>query len=955
MPIQCPYCRNSLSLKEMKPGRFAPRCPKCQKKFALTVPEGPAGTPVVAPIRSEQDRPEATVAAATGVGTETGARDQGTAPPATPPVPKTVAGMAETGANLTGGWSPDATAVPPSSRAPTKPAPAPTATGAPGGTAETGGFSMATGIHDPSGAPLADKTVIDELPEGAPATLGGYQILKQLGRGGMGAVYLARQLSLQRNVALKVMRPEWASNPVFVSRFTREAYAAAQLTHHNVVQIYDFGEDKGTNYFSMEFVPGQSLAEVIKERKRLDPEVAVGYVLQAARGLKSAHDQSMIHRDIKPDNLMLNTQGVVKVADLGLVKTPAYAEVEAAMEAGVATVSRPAPRGVATDTGPITMVNAAMGTPAYMAPEQGRDATSVDGRADIYSLGCTLYVLITGRPPFEGKTAMELITKHQTEPIVPPEMIVKRVPKVLSEIILKMTAKRPEDRYANLAEVIKALEEYLGLPTAGAFSPREEHANILTEAVDTYQAAPSARLRRQVLLGVTGGCALLVALCALARQPILAGGFLGLGLMLGLAYFIIGGTRRKLILFLKTREFLLGGGLVDWLMIAAVLGLFVTVLFVFHLFWAWLAFGVLAVLAASYLQASFDKKVDAERQESLEKTRAMLRGLRLGGLDEETLRQFVAKYGGERWEEFFEELFGYEAKLDARAKWGRGERGLPRPKHAPWREGIINWIDEKQQARRAGRDRTRFQKIEEKSLEAQGVNLVTARRKAQRAAEAMVAMAAEWKAAAKQPAAGRETPLTPIGKALRDAALRPEDVLTERETGLYGRRSEGAVGRIVGTKVRFLAGALLMTGFLFWARQNEVFTSEGYEKAKEAVATAIKNQDVEALRNVKDAVNFDKPTKELKVNVPKNMSPKAAKVFKLFNGYNPGVAGLILLAASLFPGVRVGVLAFAGAAVAFVGPVLGLPALGPLSPDLASMAIGAALGVVGIVFGRSRR
>ena len=132
--------------------------------------------------------------------------------------------------------------------------------------------------------------------------LGPYTLEKLLGRGGMGAVYLARQLSLNRNVALKVMKPQWASNATFVARFTREAYAAAQLTHHNVVQIYDFGQDKGTTYFSMEFVQGQTLGSLLREKRRLDVEEAAGYVLQAARGLKCAHDQSMIHRDIKPED-----------------------------------------------------------------------------------------------------------------------------------------------------------------------------------------------------------------------------------------------------------------------------------------------------------------------------------------------------------------------------------------------------------------------------------------------------------------------------------------------------------------------------------------------------------------------------------------------------------------------------------------------------------------------------
>src|SRR5205085_2442713 len=175
--------------------------------------------------------------------------------------------------------------------------------------------------------------------------LGGYEIVKELGHGGMGAVYLARQLSLDRNVALKVMKPEWAQDPVFMARFTREAYVAAQLVHHNVVQIYDIGIDRNINFFSMEFIEGQSLGDLLKREKKLKPDAAVGHILQAARGLKFGHDRGMIHRDIKPDNLMLNTQGVVKVADLGLVRKPGTVE-----EKPDATVeeSRPAQNRQAT-------------------------------------------------------------------------------------------------------------------------------------------------------------------------------------------------------------------------------------------------------------------------------------------------------------------------------------------------------------------------------------------------------------------------------------------------------------------------------------------------------------------------------------------------------------------------------------------------------------------------------
>ncbi len=229
-----------------------------------------------------------------------------------------------------------------------------------------------------------------------PSALGGYHILRKLGQGGMGSVYLARQMSLDRNVAVKVLSPALAEDAGFVARFTREAYAAAQLAHHNVVQVYDIGEDAGRHFYSMEFVEGQTLSGLVAKDGKLDPEAAVGYTLQAARGLKFAHDQGLIHRDVKPENLLLNTQGIVKVADLGLVKKRGLSEIPGGnLAAGAKGTSKLEQAQSINSTG----FDMSMGTPAYMAPEQARDAAHVDGRADIYSLGCTLYDLLTGRPP----------------------------------------------------------------------------------------------------------------------------------------------------------------------------------------------------------------------------------------------------------------------------------------------------------------------------------------------------------------------------------------------------------------------------------------------------------------------------------------------------------------------------------------------------------------------------
>ena len=436
MSIACPKCSHELRLGAAKPGSYTLKCPHCAAPLKLSVPEDSAQPLAIAERRSSA-----------GSSPDPGSL-AGPSPVEAPP-PAVSSGVEEPNRasleTLAATWITE-------SRAADKPRPdasspivqetlAQSQAGAPGRSARSlGEATIPQGLNEPtvadgmgsaaraasgsdssfSAAKSSDED--SSLSNQVPTTLGGYKVIKQLGRGGMGAVYLARQSSLNREVALKVMAAQWARDPTFLARFTREAYAAAQLVHHNIVQIYDFGAENDLNYFSMEYVDGQTLADLIKTDGMVPPEVAVSHILQAARGLKVAHDHGMIHRDVKPENLLINRYGIVKLADLGLVKV-----------AGGAIVDSPAADGDAPPAGTpasesnelqlplhVTRVSAAMGTPSYMAPEQARDAASVGPAADIYSLGCTLYALVTGRPPFQGKTALELITKHAVEPVVPP-------------------------------------------------------------------------------------------------------------------------------------------------------------------------------------------------------------------------------------------------------------------------------------------------------------------------------------------------------------------------------------------------------------------------------------------------------------------------------------------------------------------------------------------------------
>jgi eukaryotic-like serine/threonine-protein kinase len=748
----------------------------------------------------------------------------------------------------------------------------------------------------------------DAGPKEVLATLGGYQVLKLLGRGGMGAVYLARQTSLDRLVAVKVMLPKAAANPGFVARFTREAYAAAQMVHHNVVQIYDIGSANNTHYFSMEYVKGESLLDLVRREGKLDPEQAVGYILQAARGLKYGHDMGMIHRDVKPDNLMINDQGIVKVADMGLVKLGDDAAVPAAPDGAASLAKQSAANN-------LTRAGFAMGTPSFMSPEQAANSSTVGPPADVYSLGCTLYVLLTGKPPFVGHTVMDVLTQHATAPVVRPDAIVKRVPKALADILIKMLAKKPEDRYPDMGAVIEALENYLGVSRAGPFTPREEHADALEKSVRQFNAAPTVKLRFRIACGFAGAVLALVLLSALFGWTTLAGGFLGLLLLTPIFYFLIQGFARKTPLFLKVRELALSSDFRDWLVWGVSALLFVVFLLLFGLLGTWVVFAVLAFGAALAAHFGLDRRIDAERALAVAKAEKLFKNMRLQGLEEASLRQFACKYSGARWEEFFEALFGYEAKLTAR-EWSRGELGKAREKFAVWREPIIAWIDARQQARKAARERKHLQAVEVKALQAAGLNAADAEAKAGQIATEMVHQAAVLKSA-------------PTNfKQMLDTAHKPEKLFTLKPRKRTGPSLIGTFfGELIGPRMRFLMGAVLLLGFLGWLYENDLLALDKLLKQISALSA-------------------------FSTTPPKTLAPfwlplVPLEVTRLFGTAYAGAAGLILVLSGLFVSRRMTFAVVPGAAAVFMAPWApewyGLP-------SLAFLVGGLALALVGFLF-----
>ncbi len=270
-----------------------------------------------------------------------------------------------------------------------------------------------------------------------------YAVIERVGSGGMAEVYRARDELLGREVAVKVLSERFASDRSFVERFRREAQSAASLSHPNIVSLYDYGADNGTYFIVMEYIDGRPLSDVIEEEGPLLPERAAEIAADVAKALARAHDAGLVHRDVKPSNIMITTSGQTKVTDFGIAR---------ALTRGDQTV---------TQTGMV------MGTAAYLSPEQAQ-GNPVDARSDIYSLGCVLSQMLTGSPPFTGDTPLSIAYKHVRENPTPPSAVNSDVPRDLDAIVFKAMAKNPDNRYQSSSELAGDLDRFLAGQTVHA-------------------------------------------------------------------------------------------------------------------------------------------------------------------------------------------------------------------------------------------------------------------------------------------------------------------------------------------------------------------------------------------------------------------------------------------------------------------------------------------------------
>ena len=272
--------------------------------------------------------------------------------------------------------------------------------------------------------------------KGKSLVLGNYTILDKIGAGGMGQVFKAEHRRMKRIVAVKMLATAMMMDPAVVARFEREVTAAAKLNHPNIVTAFDADNANDVHLLIMEYVEGADLSALVKKNGPLPVEQAVNYILQTARGLKAAHAEGIVHRDIKPANLLLDKNGTVKILDMGLARIAGDAPAQAEL----------------TSTGTV------MGTVDYMAPEQALNTKTADARADIYSLGCSLFYLLTGKATYHGDTLMAKLLAHRDQPIPVLRTIRPEVPEQVEAVFCKMVAKRIEDRYQTMTEVIADLE-----------------------------------------------------------------------------------------------------------------------------------------------------------------------------------------------------------------------------------------------------------------------------------------------------------------------------------------------------------------------------------------------------------------------------------------------------------------------------------------------------------------
>jgi hypothetical protein len=479
-----------------------------------------------------------------------------------------------------------------------------------------------------------------------------------------------------------------------------------------------------------------------------------------------------------------------------------------------------------------------------------------------------------------------------------------------------MMAKSPAERFADMGEVIRTLEGWLGVHRAGTFVPRDEQIEQVERYVRAFNTAPAAVLRARVLAGAAPACVLAAILLLFFGRVGWAFGLAAMVLQGAVAYFALHGLAHKSHLFTRVRRFLFGCSAGDWLVAVAAVGLFGVLLSLLGLFGTWVGFGAAGVGLAFVLRYALDRQMDRERWVPVRDCERLLRRLRPTGVDESELRQFVAKYAGRDWEEFFEVLFGYEAKLAARVVLSRGGCAGEREKFAAWREPIVALLDRVEKARQEARERKLLEQVEKARLLAAGLVEKAA---GERAAVAAAALVGQVKAG-RYVDPGRRTigpgARTPVGLSGVAPLLTHPGPTLVRPNKPPPHPVERVASAVVGPQVRAVLAAVLLAGCALWVYQNQLFV----------VAPG--------------------PTQPLTLaGVPDAWTAWC-------DSANAGWAGVLLLTSLFYRGRRMAMLVILGASVVVLGHQLGIRTVEPVRSSHVAWLLGSTFALVGYRIGR---
>ncbi|QEH32641.1 Serine/threonine-protein kinase PrkC [Aquisphaera giovannonii] len=892
MLIVCPSCRHAIRLVDVHPGRFMPKCPRCRSTFRMTIPDEPGKSPVVQALEpSAFAEPVANLPEPPGPPLEA-AGPLPVAPPEPPEVPEIA-------------W-PE--------------------------------------VPGPSASPLR----LAPLAPGIPRLLGGYLLLRLLGRGPRGPAALAQPLAVAPPEVLKLTDEGRRADRTFRALWAREAFAASFLDHPNLVSVRGIDSARGRDFAAMEWAPGRSVAELIAERGRLDPWLATVLTLQAARGLRAGHAQGLVHRDVKPENLRIDGHGLLKVDDLGLEMTPSLASAIEEDRRRASPADRPATKAPGKTTArpgaaydvvhppdepPPT---AAAGSPAYMAPEQAADPLRADGRADVYALGGTFYAMVTGRPPFPGENAVELIRRHREDRLIPPSEFAPGLPRPIGDAIAAMLGKRLEERYPSMAVVVEALEGILGLrgeraPNAAA--ERDELAEAVRQASPAFGSTAETRLRNKVAAMAAGILLLFVLVLTALGVGSAAAGIGELGAITAILAAVASARLHGSTWPRRAAE-VLAGGRRAWIVVPLVGLAALSVVWSHGLFGSSFLIAIAGGMAAAF-HVYLDRPAAAGRREALERVRTALVRLRGRGHDEALLRELVAREAGRGGRGLVDRLFGFEARRRVR------DRRIERHR---------------------GRHRRLLERCEEGRLEAAGLNLLTARRRARREAKAMVLAAAAWHAereALRASGATAAADAPSLMDRIEWAAADPEPVLEPHEPArsALARRVEGLAALVLGGLPRFVAGMGLAGLLAAWLDARGIVTlnqvRDQVVEIGHAVTRAVRYANVEALRDISWSI---RPGWSRFLECPD--WPWIPEPFRgRVPAMNVAAAAAMLLFSLFFERRIVAFAAILGAGLALAGPAWGLE-IGPLGglvagPSQACLG-GLLLMVLGVLWPRRK-